>query len=73
MKKLDYTPAYKFAARSTGITPAQLNALEALAWSPDAEVWIMDLGIPRASVRKLAKAKLVKIRRCQSRKLDLTH
>lgn len=62
LRSMPYLPFYIAAARSVGLTAPQLNALEALAWSPDGEVWCRDLGIPQASVRKLAALGLVTVR-----------
>jgi hypothetical protein len=54
-----YLPFYRSAARRLGLTAPQLNAIELLAWSPDAEVPIGNIGLPRASVAKLERLGLV--------------
>lgn len=59
MKERPYLPFYRAAARRLGLTAPQLNAIELLAWSPDAEVAINDVGIPRRSIAKLAGLGLV--------------
>lgn len=55
-----YTPEWKARAKKIDVTPAQLDALDAMYTY--GERWIMDFAIPRASIRKLEAKKLVKIR-----------
>ena len=49
------------AYKTVKITPPRARALETLCFDPDNRTWIMDLGIPRASVWKLVDVGLVDV------------